>query len=1067
MTIPLPLAWLIDLEYMTGWKAALIFLALAAPVLWLGMRSMAGLGPVRKWVAIGLRLLVLLVLVLIVGGARWRREHKVLEVMVLRDISESTGLFRQYPGKSLQESVDDYLGNASKDKYKPSKDDRIGVISFGTQALVDAMPSTSLMLDARAIRDGGGATDIASGIQLALATFQRDAMRRMVLISDGNQTSGDLETALAAAVSQRVPIDVMKLNYNVQNEVLVERVSAPSLRRENDAFDVSVSLLSTNPVAVRGKLTLLEEGQPIEKRDVTIEAATLGADGKLEPRKHVERMKVPPLKTRAVRRFTAVFEPETVNTRTAQNGGGKAESKAGDTLLQNNSGSAFTVVRGQGRVLYVDASEKGGGKTLADALAMEGITVERVNIDQVPEDVIGLQNYDVVVLNNVPRGRSPNGADGLTEKHDAAIASYVHDFGGGLIMIGGPDSFGAGGWQGSKIEEVMPVNFDIPAQRQMPKGALVVIIHSCEMQDGNYWGEQCALKAIETLSTRDEIGVISFNPGVGAGARGIGGSVWDYELKEKGDGSRVVAAVKRMVPMDMPSFDDCLNLAVNGTGPNAPSLTKSTAAQKHIVIISDGDPAAPQRSLMDQIFKQKISISTISVWPHGGVVPPTMQQIAQATGGRYYGPIESNPSQLPQIFIKEATVVRRTLIQESRDPAIGVRLMPHNSEIMKGIRLPPPIFGFVLSAKKNNPMIEMPLAATLDGKKFDPLFAHWQAGLGKAAAFASDGANNWSEPWLTAEYASVYSKFWAQMVRGMSRPQMSSDFTVSTDRNGDKARLTVEATNKDAGFTSFLNFRAIMVDPENKRHDVKLLQTGPGTYVADFTTPLPGSYVVQLQYNGPNSQQGWLVAGVAVNDSPEMRELKSNDLLLEQIAKQTGGRVLPAFDAAGADLFNRKGLVRGSSPLPVWDILLPILMGLLLMDVACRRIAWDWDSTKKLAAAVATRVRQYTLTRKVETQQTLEALRKVREEVAETRFKPDAGEEPATPMPDRSAKFEAKVKVEGDLSQVVGGATNKPVPSAPKKIEPKGGPAAGGHTGSLLEAKRRAQQKIREKEQGE
>jgi hypothetical protein len=200
-----------------------------------------------------------------------------------------------------------------------------------------------------------------------------------------------------------------------------------------------------------------------------------------------------------------------------------------------------------------------------------------------------------------------------------------------------------------------------------------------------------------------------------------------------------------------------------------------------------------------------------------------------------------------------------------------------------------------------------------------------------------------------------------------------------------------------------------------------------------------------------------------VDGSPETRELKSNDVLLEQIAKQTGGRILSPFNPNTADLFNRKGLVRGSSPLPVWDILLPILMGLLLMDVACRRIAWDWDSTKKLAAAMATRVRQFTLTRKVETQQTLDALRKVREEVAETRFKQDA--EDSVPQPDRSAKFEAKVKVEGDISQVVGGATNKPVPSAPKKAEPKGAPA--GYTGSLLEAKRRAQQKIREKEQGE
>src|SRR3712207_7224680 len=52
------------------------------------------------------------------------------------------------------------------------------------------------------------------------------------------------------------------------------------------------------------------------------------------------------------------------------------------------------------------------------------------------------------------------------------------------------------------------------------KGALVLVMHSCEMPDGNYWGEQCALKAVETLSSRDEIGVISYGwAGGGGGGR--------------------------------------------------------------------------------------------------------------------------------------------------------------------------------------------------------------------------------------------------------------------------------------------------------------------------------------------------------------------------------------------------------------------------------------------------------------------------------------------------------------------------------------------------------------------
>jgi hypothetical protein len=156
----------------------------------------------------------------------------------------------------------------------------------------------------------------------------------------------------------------------------------------------------------------------------------------------------------------------------------------------------------------------------------------------------------------------------------------------------------------------------------------------------------------------------------------------------------------------------------------------------------------------------------------------------------------------------------------------------------------------------------------------------------------------------------------------------------------------------------------------------------------------------------------------------------------------------------------------------VWDILIPILLALIILDVAVRRIAWDWNSTKKLAAAMAGRVRQYTTTRSVETRQTLDALKKVRDDVTETNYgqeQPKKQAETTVAAPDRTRKFEAKAKVEGDITQVVGGATAKPVPAPPKDPKPKGAPvgAAGAHTGSLLEAKRRAQQKIKEKEQGD
>jgi hypothetical protein len=170
-------------------------------------------------------------------------------------------------------------------------------------------------------------------------------------------------------------------------------------------------------------------------------------------------------------------------------------------------------------------------------------------------------------------------------------------------------------------------------------------------------------------------------------------------------------------------------------------------------------------------------------------------------------------------------------------------------------------------------------------------------------------------------------------------------------------------------------------------------------------------------------------------------------------------------------LFTRDGLEITDSPQSIWDLLVPWLLGLIIIDVAVRRIAWDWPATKRMAMGVADYVRSYTQSyRKVETPQTLDSLRRVREEVAEQKFKGaaepvGAGARAAATQsrPDPRAKFDAGAGVEGDLTAVVGGAVDKPVPSGPARGEPKGAVGLGEHTGGLLEAKRRAQQKIRQK----
>jgi uncharacterized membrane protein len=1024
--------WPFRLEYFSGWVALGLFVLLSLPVIWLGNRSLNGLGPIRKWVAIVLRLMVILLVILILGGIRLQRRAQDVEVMILRDISGSTTYVHDFPGTNLETSLDNYLNNVSRANKPPN--DRVGLISFQSNAMIDALPGTTMTLDSRAIRDAGNGTDAASAIQLGLATLQENAMHRMLMIWDGNATQGELDPAISAAAASHVPIDVMPLHYDVHDAVMNDKFVAPTRKRVNEPFSLEIVERSTSSVPVNGKLTVLENGVPME-----LAPGQNSEEVTLQPGRNLFHVRVPAATSAGLLSFHASFEPD------------KPEGGAAAVSSNNTSADAFTFVQGKGQILYVDNVPDGRGEMLRTALNEEGVevtTANHITPDQFPATQLELQNYDAIILANVPYGPG-----GLSEDQQRNLAGYVHDTGGGLVMIGGPDTFGAGGWQGRKLEEVLPVNMDIPAQRQIPKGALVLCMDSAEMRvnDGSYWSEQCAIKAMETLSSQDDIGIVTWN------WNGGGSPNWDLPLGPKGDGSKAIAAVKKWSMGDLPDFNVTINLALDGDA-TSKGLLASDARQKHIIVITDDDPTMPNEETIQKCIKAKITVSTITVYPHTPHnVAPGVRELAKRTGGRSFGPIEDNPNQLPQIFVKEATVVRRSLIQED-NAGIPLKRTLSNSDMIKGLGDLPMVRGMVLTSRKNNPQIEMPLVA---GKNNDPVLAHWQTGLGRAVVYTSDANNLWGLWWVGSP---EYNKFWAQVVRGVARPPSSNLFDPQTSPDGDRGHVVIEALGKNGGYQDFLTIGGKVrgPDPTKPPIDIHPVQTGPGRYEAWFNAPDPGIYLAAMPYQSANGEKGILISGMAMNTSLEMRDLQSNDGVLKDIAERTGGRVLPAFDVAGADLFNRAGLSPEITPLPIWDSLVGVLIALILMDVAARRIAWDREALKRYAVTAAGTVRSFTTTRKIETRVSVDALKRIREEAAATAV-PVVSANPAA-RPDPKARFEAKGGVEGDISKIVGGATDKPIPSAPRKIEPKG--AVGG-MGSLMAAKRRAQEQIKLKEKGD
>jgi hypothetical protein len=677
--------------------------------------------------------------------------------------------------------------------------------------------------------------------------------------------------------------------------------------------------------------------------------------------------------------------------------------------------------------------------------------------------------------------------------------------GGGLIMTGGHEAFGAGGWIGSPLEEVMPVTFEIKHKRVIPRGALVLIMHSCEIPRGNFWGKEVAKKSVDTISSRDYIGVLAFS-------WSPSGENWEVPLQLATNKEAIKGAIDQMAIGDMPDFDPTMRMALK-------ALKATDAAQKHIIMISDGDPSRPSPSLLKQFKEARITCSTIGIGYGSHVRDASLREIAKITGGRFYAC--RNPRTLPQIFVKESKVVRRPLIIDEPFPP---QVLFADSDVLPGVFTSedvPRLGGLVLTSPKSDSRVQTPLVrATKDGR--DPVLAHWQEGLGKTVAFTSGYWPRWGVQWTQWPR---FSKLWAQIVRWTMRQEAPANFETFTRTEGDSGRIVVEALDDQGRYLDGLNLSTKVIRPDMTETPAQFTQTGPGHYEASFPLDQTGQYIANVAVyetdakTGKLASRGLIHTGVSVPFSPEFRELSTNDALLRQMAEITNGRWL-VLDPESDAIFSHD-LPPTVARRPAWDWTLGwLVLPLFLLDVAVRRLAswlafsicvegvvivfllWGLDlihgsvlgvvGVLLLGELVGWSIRWRSIRPAIDalthtvtalshagdrSSAALEQLKGTRDRVRDERTA--AGSETAPPQaeapaPDRRARYDAGeltgVAPAGDLHEQLGGAKAEPG-YVEKQRAPAGGESKEGEqeaedvTSRLLKAKRRARKDIEEKKE--
>ncbi|MGP0066563.1 MAG: VWA domain-containing protein [Isosphaeraceae bacterium] len=870
----LSLPFQVQLELTRPWW--LLGLAVVPGLVYYFYRSLVDLARWQRLLSLLLRGALVILLILALGGLSLIRPTRELFVVFAVDRSESVG-------EQGTQAVDAFLSKAAAH----AGTNRFAVLPFagepgsvrdGAEAVkglekpaASAKPASAIApsgppaepADARGLDRKG--TDLASALEVAAAAIPPFYVPRIVLLSDGNATSGDALKAVAA-MQGKVEVLTAPLPGRTEPEAQLSAVNAPAQVLQGEPFNVEV-LVDSNHDDDQGRIEVYRGDIKVADQPVKLKAG----ENRVVLKQTIDLGGLTPI--------------------TARLKGYR------DTLLDNNSDFALVSAAGKPRVLLVE-SDPDQAKHLTWALEEQNMQVDVRPPRGAPENLAELQNYDLMVLSNVP-------ATSLSLRQMEVARTYVRDLGGGLIMLGGDQSFGLGGYYKTTLEEILPVRSDFEKEKEKPSLAMMLVIDKSGSMGGEKieMAKEAARAAVELMGPSDKVGVLAFD----------GENFWVSELHPCTDKGFIL--------------DRIAGLEAGGGTNMAPAmeeahetLQSAVAKLKHVIILTDGISAPGDfEGIAQAMGADRITVSTVALG--GDADQGLLEEIARVGNGRFY--VADDAAQVPQIFAKETVTASKSAINEQPFSPTVVR----PTQVLNEIRMDeaPFLLGYVVTRPK--PTAEVILAS----ESGDPLLAWWRYGLGMSVAFTSDAKSRWASEWLTWPQ---FGQFWAQVVRHALRRSETRGSLVQVERKGRKAVVSIDAIEQPSGrFLNRATTELTLVDPQLGTRKIPMAQVAPGRYQAEIDTTRQGSYQLMFSQTKDSQLVGRQTRGLAVGYPDELRLRPTNTDLLRSIASTTGGKYEPKPESV-FDVPERTA----PRAEPLWPYLATAAAFLFVLDVALRRV---------------------------------------------------------------------------------------------------------------------------------
>jgi len=831
----------IDLEY----PARLLWLLVLPAVAYFAWRSgvTTAATKTRRWTSAICRMMIVVLLVLAFAGLMARGRSDQRFVIFATDTSRSvTGRSRQAAEEFLREA------------QKAQRNHKVAYISFADQT---TPPNPETMVQTESLDDQQ--SNPAAALQLATASIPADYVPQIVLLSDGNETQGDLAKA---ALASGMPVSVKPLDAFLGPEVCVTDVIAPA---QGSLFaDTPIEVVIVSNHDDRGVVELFQNERSVAKRDVTLSTG-----------ENRIRFQLP--------------------LGSAQDVVIKAQLEAsGDTIAENNQRRAIVFAARRARILLVDP-ERELVAPLETVLSSQGCDVTLVTPGQVDDSGSPFDAFDLVIFSDV----EPNkiSADTAT-----VLDRYVHDLGGGLIMLGGENTFGEESYGDTKLESMMPVEaFEEVKTEKMVLAMVMVIDTSGSMEEEQRMdlAKQAAKQAVGLLEPHDKAGVMAFSDY----------ATWVAEIAPCTDKPELTRRIDTLEPAGQTNMYGAVQRAFL-------ALEQTVADRRHMILVTDGTPAPGDYcKVAKDMADAGITLSTVSISP--GAEQDLLKKMARIAGDERRHRHCDDPADVPKILIQETKAAASEEGLHNFKPFV-LRSLPGLD-----VQSAPELAGHVPTGLKEG-------AEPLLMAGPDPLLTWWRYGDGVVVAFTTDAKNRWGRRWHSWR---GYGAFWKRLVRHAARRPKPSNTSMEIRSNRARAVVTLDVRDEGIGFVDGATVSVVVNGPDDERSTLDAVQTASGRYEVQFPADKLGQYTIEAVVQDDSGSERRERQALFVDYPDELLFKSTNHTLLKSVAAATGG----VYDPEPASVFASDGRTVERITL-LWRWLVIAAMILFVVDVGLRRL---------------------------------------------------------------------------------------------------------------------------------